>query len=60
MEVSRYKMGEQIRFLEDSWLGDKPFCEAYPNLYRIVIRISDTVANVLCTVPLNVSFGRGL
>jgi hypothetical protein len=36
------------------------FREIYPNLYRIVRRKDDTVANVLGIVPLNVSFRRGL
>ena len=36
------------------------FREVYPNLYRIVRRKDDTVANVLGIVPLNVSFRRGL
>ena len=35
--------------------------EVYPNLYRIARRKkSDTMANVLWIVPLNVSFRRGL
>ena len=56
----KIKNGEQERFWEDVWSGDKPLREAYPNLYRIVRRKDDTVANVLGTVPLNVSFRRGL
>jgi hypothetical protein len=27
---------EQIRFWKDIWLGDKPFREVYPNLYKIL------------------------
>ena len=32
----KIKNGEQERFWEDVWLGDKPLREAYPNLCRIV------------------------
>ena len=38
--------GEQVRFGKDVWLGDKPFSEVYPSLFRIVRRKDDTVANV--------------
>jgi len=51
---------EQVRFWKDIWLGDKPLCEAYPNLFRIIRKKDDTVANVVRTLPLNVSFRRGL
>jgi hypothetical protein len=50
----KIKNGEQVRFWEDVWLGDKPLREAYPNLFRIVRQKDDTAANVLGTVPLNV------
>ncbi|XP_062188905.1 uncharacterized protein LOC133892218 [Phragmites australis] len=56
----KVQSGEQVRFWKDIWLGDKPLREAYPNLFRIVKKKYDTVANVLRTVPLNVSFRRGL
>jgi len=39
---------------------DKPLCEAYPNLFRIIRKKDDTAANVVRTLPLNVSFRRGL
>jgi hypothetical protein len=54
------QIGEQVRFWEDVWLGDKPFREVYPNLYRIVRRKNDTVVNVMGTIPLNVSYRRSL
>ena len=42
-------------------MGDKPFSEVYPNLYRIARRKKgDTMANVLWIAPLNVSFRRDL
>jgi hypothetical protein len=56
----KVQSGEQVKFWKDIWLGDKPLREAYPNLFRIVRKKDDTVANVLRTVPLNVSFRRGL
>lgn len=28
--------GDQVRFWKEMWLGDKPFSEVYPNLFRIV------------------------
>jgi len=51
---------ENIRFWKDVWLGDRPLSEAYPTLFRIVRHKDDMVAKVLGTVPLNVSFRRGL
>jgi hypothetical protein len=34
--------------------------EQYPNIYYIVCRKDDTVAKVLSTIPLNISFMRSL
>ena len=42
------------------WLGDKPFSEVFPSLFRIVRCKDDMVADVLPTIPLNVSFRQGL
>jgi hypothetical protein len=47
-------------FLEDKWLGNYSFQHQYPSLYNIVRRKSDTVASVLCIIPLNISFRRYL
>jgi hypothetical protein len=52
--------GKQIRFWEDKWLGNSNFQHQYPSLYNIVRKKSDTVANVLGTIPLNVSFRGSL
>ena len=49
-----------MSFWEDVWLEDKSFKEFYPNLYRTVRQKDDTVANVLGTIPLNLSFRQGL
>ncbi|WVZ83546.1 hypothetical protein U9M48_030683, partial [Paspalum notatum var. saurae] len=54
------KGGNQARFWEDYWIGDKPLMEVYPNLYRIVRKKAVTVASVLKSIPLNVSFHRSL
>jgi hypothetical protein len=52
--------GRQIRFWEDKWLGSYNFQQQYSSLYNIVRRKSDTIANVLSAIPLNVSFRRYL
>lgn len=52
--------GEQIRFWEDTWVGGQPLRVTYPGLYNIVRKKSATVASVLGTRPLNVSFRRAL
>jgi hypothetical protein len=58
----RFKVqdGTQARFREDSWLGKDPLMSVYPNLYRIVRRKNVSVAQVLSTTPLNVSFRHEL
>jgi hypothetical protein len=52
--------GEQIRFWKDKWLGNYSFQQQYPSLPNILRKKSDTVAQVLSTIPLNISFGRFL
>jgi hypothetical protein len=54
------KDGSEIRFWEDSWLGNEPLKEQYPALYRIVRNKSDTIAVVLESTPPHVSFTRDL
>ena len=56
----RIQKGTQVRFWEDIWLGNKPLRDVYPSLYRIVRKKNDTVAKVLASTPLDVSFRRGL
>jgi hypothetical protein len=41
-------------------LGNQPLMRQYPSLYHIVRRKNDTVASILSTIPLNVSFRRAL
>ncbi|WVZ67811.1 LOW QUALITY PROTEIN: hypothetical protein U9M48_016841 [Paspalum notatum var. saurae] len=50
----------QVRFWEDNWLKNIPLSEQYPVLYNIVHRKHDTVATVMSTSPLNISFRRAL
>ena len=52
--------GSQIRFWEDKWLGSIPLKDKFPGLFNIVRRKHDTVAQVLRSSPLNISFHRTL
>jgi hypothetical protein len=54
------KDGSQIKFWEDSWLGNAPLREQYPALYNIVRYKSDTIAKVMATSPPDVTFRRDL
>jgi hypothetical protein len=56
----RFQDGSQTRFWEDLWLEKDPLMIKYPNLYKIVRKKNVSVAQVLNTTPLNVSFGRAL
>jgi hypothetical protein len=52
--------GTNIRFWEDTWVGNRPLKDQFAHLYRIVRHKHDTVAAVFSTVPLNISFRRSL
>ena len=53
--------GENTRFWEDTWLGDKPLSHQYPSLYNIVHHKEVSVASVLSQAPpLNIGFRRVL
>jgi hypothetical protein len=52
--------GSQIRFWEDKWLGNMPLSKQYHVLYKIVLHKSDTIATVMATSPLDVTFRRDL
>jgi hypothetical protein len=52
--------GSQTRFWEDLWLVKEPLMVKYPSLYRNVRKKNLSVAQVLSTTPLNVSFRRAL
>jgi hypothetical protein len=52
--------GSQTRFWEDLWIGKVPLMVKYPTLYNLVRKKNMTVAQILSTTPLNVSFRRAL
>jgi len=56
----KVKNGEQIRFWEDWWLGTEPLMNQFPTLYNIARKKNQTVASVVSSNPLNISFRRAL
>ena len=52
--------GMNTRFWEDTWMGDTPLAQEYPMLYNVVHRKQVSVANVLSSSPLNITFRRSL
>jgi hypothetical protein len=62
MELGSFKLkdGSQTRFWYDTWLGDKPLKDKFPSLFNIVRSKQDSVAQVLRSVPFNISFRRNL
>jgi hypothetical protein len=52
--------GQNTRFWEDTWLGDRPLKDQYPTLYNIVNHPNVTVAHVMGSSPLNIGFRRVL
>jgi hypothetical protein len=62
LERSRFKIqnGTQTRFWEDLWIGTEPLMTKYLSLYNIVRKKNATMAQVLSTTPLNISFRRAL
>ncbi|WVZ90646.1 hypothetical protein U9M48_036930, partial [Paspalum notatum var. saurae] len=52
--------GTQVRFWEDTWCGNRTFKSLYPSLFNILRKKGATVADVMSSIPLNVSFRRGL
>jgi hypothetical protein len=54
------KDDSEIRFWKDKWLGTTTLREQYPALYSIVCHKGDTIAKVLESSPLNVTFRRDL
>ena len=56
----KVKDGTQTRFWVDTWLGNQPLKDKFPVLFNIVRRKQDSVAKVLSSTPLNISFRRNL
>ncbi|WVZ61663.1 hypothetical protein U9M48_011501 [Paspalum notatum var. saurae] len=52
--------GTQVRFWEDTWCGNQPLKLSYPSLFSIARKKGATVADVMSSSPLNISFRRGL
>ena len=50
--------GQQVRFWEDTWLGDEPLSQTYPSLFNIALHKNVTGANVLSRNPWNIQFRR--
>ena len=44
----------------DTWVGNHPFKDFYPVLYNTTNHPHDTVANIMRSTPLNISFRRAL
>ena len=54
------KDGCQTRFWDDIWVGDLPFKVKYPSIYNIARDPHASVAHVMASRPLNISFKRAL
>ena len=54
------KDGSNTRFWDDIWVGTLQFRVRYLSLYNIVRDPHVTVAKVMATQPLNISFRRAL
>jgi hypothetical protein len=54
------KYGVQTRFWEDTWIDTHPFKEVYPNIFNIAYYPHVTMATIMRTEPLNISFRRDL
>jgi hypothetical protein len=62
VQCDRFKVhdGTEISFWDDNWVGDQPLKLVYPNLYQLARKKHVVVADVLSTIPLNMSFRRVL
>ena len=62
MRYGRFNLmdGTQIKFWEDTWLGNQPLGVRFPALFNIVRRKHNSIAIVLISVPLNISLHRAL
>lgn len=60
MESCIVNNGDQVRFWADKWLGNTFFKDRYPSLYSVVRKRNSSIASVMSSIPLNVSFRRAL
>jgi hypothetical protein len=56
----KVKDGSQTHFWMDNWFGNQPLKDRFPALFNTVRRKQDSVARVLASVSLNISFRRNL
>jgi hypothetical protein len=52
--------GTQIRFCEDTWVGNNPFKYQFPTIFNITHDPHATVASVMSDEHYNISFRRAL
>jgi hypothetical protein len=52
--------GKNVRFWEDKWVKNFSLNELYPILFTITRKKHISVASFFSTVPINISFRRGL
>jgi hypothetical protein len=62
LDLGRFQLGngQNVSFWEDRWLGNSTLKELYPSLFAITSKKHISVASIFSTVPLNISFRRGL
>ena len=62
LQYGRFKVssGDQTRFWEDMWVGQQPLMRRFPDLYRILRKKRVSVASVLNSTSLNISFRRAI
>jgi hypothetical protein len=62
MELGYFNVQDetQIRFWVDTWLGNKSLKDKFPVLFNILSRKQDSVAKVMSSPILNISFRRNL
>jgi hypothetical protein len=62
LDFIRFKVnnGTNTRFWEDRWVGNFKLKDRFPSLYNLTRKKGSSVADVFRSVPLNVSFRRGL
>jgi hypothetical protein len=60
--LGRFKLvsGNQIRFWEDTWLGNHAFKHINPNVFNNVRKTHTIIADVSRSSSLNISFRRAL
>ncbi|KAK9951574.1 hypothetical protein M0R45_007012 [Rubus argutus] len=51
--------GRIVRFWEDIWIGDKPFCEIFPRLFRLSRLYNASIDSLVSpsTIPVDWNFG---